>query len=41
LQRFPYVVFYIVAVDEIDVWRLLRTRRDTTTLEPPELSAAS
>lgn len=28
LQRFPYVVFYIVADDEIDVWRILHTRRD-------------
>lgn len=36
LQRFPYVVFYVVADDEIDVWRILHTRRDLpTTIEPP------
>lgn len=36
LQRFPYVVFYVVADDEIDVWRILHERRDVpTTLEPP------
>jgi toxin ParE1/3/4 len=37
LQRFPYVVFYVVAADEIDVWRILHTRRDVpATLEPPK-----
>jgi toxin ParE1/3/4 len=37
LQRFPYVVFYVVADDEIDVWRILHTRRDVpAALEPPE-----
>ena len=37
LQRFPYVVFYVVADDEIDVWRILHTRRDVpAALESPE-----
>lgn len=37
LQRFPYIVFYVVADVEIDVWRILQTRRDVSaTLEPPE-----
>ena len=37
LQRFPYVVFYVVADDEIDVWRILHDRLDApTTLKPPD-----
>ena len=37
LQRFPYVLFYVVTDEEIDVWRILHTRRDVpATLEPPE-----
>ena len=37
LQRFPYVVFYVVADEEIDVWRLLHSRRDLpAALQPPE-----
>lgn len=37
LQRFPYVVFCAVNDEEIDVWRILHTRRDAPpTLEPPE-----
>ena len=37
LQRFPYVVFYVVTDDEIDVWRILHTRRDiSAALEPPK-----
>ena len=28
LARFPYAVFYLDATDEIDVWRVLHTRRD-------------
>ena len=37
MQRFPYVVFYVVTDDEIDVWRILHTRRDVqATIEPPE-----
>ena len=37
LQGFPYIVFYVVADDEIDVWRILHTRRDLpATLEPPK-----
>jgi toxin ParE1/3/4 len=36
LQRFPYVVFYVVAQDEIDVWRVLHARRNLpATIEPP------
>ncbi|MEZ5231067.1 MAG: type II toxin-antitoxin system RelE/ParE family toxin [Acidimicrobiales bacterium] len=36
LQHFPYVVFYIVGDEEIDVWRILHTRRDVAAaLEPP------
>ena len=37
MQRFPYVVFYVVTGDEIDVWRILHTRRDVqATIDPPE-----
>jgi hypothetical protein len=37
VQRFPYVAFYVVTDEEIDVWRILHTRRDPpATLEPPE-----
>jgi toxin ParE1/3/4 len=37
LQGFPYIVFYVVAVEEIDVWRILHNRRDLpATLTPPE-----
>jgi toxin ParE1/3/4 len=37
LQRFPYVVFDVVTDDQIDVWRILHTRRDVpATLEPPK-----
>lgn len=37
LQHFPYVLFYVVTDEEIDVWRILHTRRDVrATLEPPE-----
>jgi toxin ParE1/3/4 len=28
LTRFPYLVFYVDDDDEIDVWRILHTRRD-------------
>lgn len=28
LTRFPYLVFYVVGAEEIDVWRVLHTRRD-------------
>jgi toxin ParE1/3/4 len=28
--RFPYLVFYVESDDQIDVWRLLHTRRDLT-----------
>lgn len=37
LQGFPYVVFYVVTDEEIDVWRILHSRRDVpVTLAPPE-----
>ena len=37
LQRFPHVLFYVVTDNEIDVWRILHTRRDVpATLEPPK-----
>jgi toxin ParE1/3/4 len=28
LDRFPYLVFYVECDDHVDVWRVLRTRRD-------------
>ena len=28
LGRYPYLVFYVERVDQIDVWRILHTRRD-------------
>jgi toxin ParE1/3/4 len=37
LHSFPYVVFYVATDEEIDVWRILHSRRDVpATLEPPE-----
>ena len=37
LQRFPYVVFYVATSDEIDVWRVLHSRRDPpTALQRPD-----
>jgi toxin ParE1/3/4 len=37
LQRFPYVVFYVVTDERIDVWRVLHIRRDLpATIEPPD-----
>jgi toxin ParE1/3/4 len=37
LQRFPYVVFYVAASDEIDVWRVLHSRRDLSeALQRPD-----
>ena len=37
VQGFPYVAFYVVTDDEIDVWRILHTRPDVpASLEPPE-----
>lgn len=37
MQGFPYVVFYVVTDDEVDVWRILHTRRDAqATIELPE-----
>ena len=28
LRRFPYVIFYVLLGDRIEVWRVLHTRRD-------------
>jgi toxin ParE1/3/4 len=37
VQRFPYVVLYVVGDEEIDVWRILHTRRDLpAAIEPPK-----
>lgn len=37
LQRFPYVVFYVATSDEIDVWRVLHSRRGLpTALQRPD-----
>lgn len=37
LRRIPYVVFYVAANDEIDVWRVLHSRRDLpAALQSPE-----
>jgi len=31
VARFPYLVFYVVADEVVDVWRILHTRRDTSS----------
>jgi toxin ParE1/3/4 len=31
LARFPYLVFYVVGDEFVDVWRILHTRRDIPT----------
>lgn len=31
LPRFPYLVFYVVGDEFVDVWRILHTRRDIPT----------
>lgn len=31
LARFPYLVFYVVGGEFVDVWRILHTRRDIPT----------
>ena len=31
LARFPYLVFYVVGDEVVDVWRTLHTRRDIPT----------
>jgi toxin ParE1/3/4 len=31
LVRFPYLVFYVVGDEVVDVWRILHTRRDIPT----------
>lgn len=38
LKRYPYLVFYVEAVDHIDVWRVLHTARDIAAwLQEPDL----
>jgi len=32
LARFPYLVFYVVGDEFVDVWRVLHTRRDIPTV---------
>lgn len=37
LDTFPYLVFFTVHEDRLDVWRVLHMRRDVrTALEPPD-----
>lgn len=36
LQRFRYVIFYLFDDEEIDVWRVLHTRRDLPRSFHPE-----
>jgi plasmid stabilization system protein ParE len=31
LAHFPYLVFYVVGDEAVDVWRILHTRRDIPT----------
>lgn len=41
LQRFPHIVFYVIADQEIDVWRILHDRRDLQAeLAPDDTSLA-
>jgi len=36
VPRFPYIVFYVADENDIDVWRVLHTRRDIpATMGPP------
>ena len=37
LVRFPYLVFYVVGDEVVDVWRLLHTRRDIPTAMGDEI----
>ena len=37
LARFPYLVFYVVGDEVVDVWRLLHTRRDIPTAMGDEI----
>lgn len=30
VPKFPYVIFYVVSPDRIDIWRILHARRDIT-----------
>ena len=38
LARFPYLVFYVVGDDVVDVWRVLHTRRDFPSAMAGEIS---
>jgi toxin ParE1/3/4 len=37
LVRFPYLVFYVVDDEVVDVWRILHTRRDIPTTMGDEI----
>lgn len=37
LARFPYLVFYVVSDEAVDVWRVLHTRRDIPTAMADEI----
>ena len=37
LVRFPYLVFYVVGDEVVDVWRVLHTRRDIPTAMGDEI----
>jgi toxin ParE1/3/4 len=37
LVRFPYLVFYVVGDEVVDVWRILHTRRDIPTVMGDEI----
>jgi toxin ParE1/3/4 len=37
LARFPYLVFYVVGDEVVDVWRVLHTRRDIPSTIGDEL----
>lgn len=37
LTRFPYLVFYVVRDEVVDVWRILHTRRDIPSTMADEI----
>ncbi|MDZ4201491.1 MAG: type II toxin-antitoxin system RelE/ParE family toxin [Gallionella sp.] len=41
LKRYPYLVFYIEQVDQIDVWRVLNSQRDIPAWLRDESSIAT
>lgn len=38
LSRFPYIVFYVAAVDRVEVWRILHSRRDVPAAMTSDLN---